>query len=178
MRLRMLRNSKLTIASILAIVSVTVAHAQETSPSGTPVATPSPVASQPSVTPSPSVAGSPTPSVTQSPARSVKISFLPPPMEGTISLGIFDGSGKLVRTLVQEGNVDEFEVGADALVAKWDGKDDHDADLPAGKYRARGFSVGHLKIDDIGQASSPPADLNAATHAEVKLVMNPLSNST
>src|SRR5947209_7711022 len=88
--------------------------------------------------PVPTVSATPSPSH----ARSVRISFLPPPLEGTISLGIYDPSGKLVRVLVQEGEVDEFEVGADALVMKWDGKNDHDEDLPAGKYHARGYLVG------------------------------------
>jgi hypothetical protein len=126
---------------------------------------------------SPTPTASPTPSSTPSPthARSVRISFLPPPLEGTISLGIYDPSGKLVRVLVQEGDVDEFEVGADALVIKWDGKNDHEEDLPAGKYHARGYLVGHMKIEDLGAAESPPADLAGANHVTVKLVPNSLS---
>ncbi len=98
-------------------------------------------------------------------------------MEGTISLGIYDRDGKLVRVLIQEGDVEEFEVGADSLIAKWDGKNDHDEDLPAAKYRARGYAVGHLKIETIAKSDSPPADLNAASHATVKLVSNPLSKT-
>jgi hypothetical protein len=126
---------------------------------------------------SPTPTASPTPSATPSPAhtRSVRISFLPPPLEGTISLGIYDPTGKLVRILIQEGDVDEFEVGADALVIKWDGKNDKDEDLPAGKYRAHGYLVGHMKIEDLGAAENPPADLNGADHVTVKLVPNSLS---
>jgi hypothetical protein len=40
--------------------------------------------------------------------RNVKIEFLPPPMEGTISLGVYNGEGKLVRTLAREAEVKEF----------------------------------------------------------------------
>src|SRR5690349_13599032 len=120
MRLHMISSSRL----VFAIVAVGLAYANgqdASSPTTSPAATQSPVAS-PSVTPTPSPATAPIPSITASPlatvspsaTRSVKISFLPPPMEGTISLGIYDGTGKLVRVLVQEGNVDEFEVGADA----------------------------------------------------------------
>src|SRR5712692_764948 len=65
-----------------------------------------------------------------SPTRSVRISFLPPPLEGTISLGIYDSSGQLVRVLHQEAELDEFTVGADALVTQWDGKNDDGEDLP------------------------------------------------
>jgi hypothetical protein len=142
---------------------MSVAAAQESpSPSPTPSAT---------VTPGPSE--TPTPLPVQTPSRSVRISFLPPPLEGTISLGIYDTSGKLVRVLVQEGDVEEFEVGADALVAKWDGKNDRDEDLPAGKYHARGYMVGRLKVEDLGKAETPPKE--APDHAQVKLISNPLS---
>lgn len=82
--------------------------------------------------------------------RNVRISFLPPPLEGTISLGIYDRSGKLVRVLQRESDVEEFEVGSDALVTHWDGNDDADKPLPAGKYHARGFAVGELATEGIG----------------------------
>jgi hypothetical protein len=116
---------------------------------------------------------SPSPSASPASARSVRISFLPPPLEGTISLGIYDKSGQLVRVLHQEAEVDEFTVGADALVTKWDGKNDDGEDLPAGKYHARGYLVGHLKVEDLGQTSQP--DANSAGTVQVKLMPNPLT---
>ena len=45
-------------------------------------------------TATPSASPSPMPTATPAPARSVRISFLPPPLEGTISLGIYDRSRK------------------------------------------------------------------------------------
>ena len=86
----------------------------------------------------------------------MRISFLPPPLEGTISLGIYDGNGTLVRVLHQQAELNEFTIGADALVTQWDGKDDDDEDLPAGKYRAHGYLVGQFKVEDIGEATPPP----------------------
>ena len=56
----------------------------------------------------------------------MRISFVPPPLEGTISLGIYDNTGKLVRVLHQEAKLNEFAIGADALVTQWDGKNDED----------------------------------------------------
>ena len=91
----------------------------------------------------------PTPSPTPSPARSVRISFVPPPIEGTISLGIYDSGGKLVRVLHRESETDDFTIGHDALIAEWDGKDDAEQDLPAGKYSARGYRVGTLAVEGI-----------------------------
>jgi hypothetical protein len=115
----------------------------------------------------------PTPS--PSPVRAVRISFLPPPLEGTISLGVYDVNGQLVRVLHQEAKLDEFTVGADALVTSWDGKNDDGEDLPPGKYHARGFLVGHLKVEDLGKGTSPAADSNIAGTTPVKLMANPLA---
>ncbi|MEY2546969.1 MAG: hypothetical protein QOG48_2086 [Verrucomicrobiota bacterium] len=130
---------------------------------------------QESPSPSPTATATATPTPTASPARSVRISFVPPPLEGTISLGIYDHEGKLVRVLVEQGSLDEFDVGADALTIKWNGKNDQDEDLPNGKYHARGYLVGRLKVEDIGKAEAPPTDLKAADHVPVKLVANPLA---
>ena len=94
---------------------------------------------------------SPTPEATSTPApRSVRVSFLPPPLDGTISLGIYDAKGKLVRVLHREADINEFEIGQDALSTKWDGKDDAGENVPAGKYSARGFVVGDLGIKGVG----------------------------
>ena len=49
--------------------------------------------------------------VVPAPARNVRISFLPPPLDGTISLGIYDAKGKLVRVLLREADINEFTIG-------------------------------------------------------------------
>ena len=127
---------------------------------------------------SPSLAPTPipSPSPTSSPARSVRISFVPPPLEGAISLGVYDGNGKLVRILHQQAELNEFTMGADALVTKWDGKNEEGEDLPAGKYHARGYLVGRFKVEDLGQAAAPPVEDNATGNVKVKLMPNPLAN--
>jgi hypothetical protein len=95
---------------------------------------------------------SPSPEATASPApaRNVRVSFVPPPLEGTISLGIYDAQGKLVRVLFREADIDEFKIGQDALSTTWDGKDDAGENVPPGKYSAHGFIVGDLKIEGVG----------------------------
>jgi len=94
---------------------------------------------------------SPTPEPTAAPpVRSVRISFLPPPLDGTISLGIYDGTGKLIRVLHREADINEFNIGTDALSTTWDGKDEAGENVPAGRYNAHGFVVGDLKIEGIG----------------------------
>jgi hypothetical protein len=112
------------------------------------------------------------PSASPAAARSVRIGFLPPPLEGTISVGIYDSNGKLVRVLHREAEIAEFEVGADALHTKWDGKNDAGEPLPAGKYSARGYVVGDLEIEEgepVSDNVSPPAKVS------IKLIANPLT---
>src|SRR5207237_2713472 len=147
-------------ASILIVFAIGgIALAQES-----PSPIPSPAAS-PEQTPSPS----PSPSATA--GRSVALRFVPPPMEGTISLGIFDSNDKLVRVLHRESKVDNFTIDENSLKTTWDGKNDAGEDLPPGKYRARGYMVAHLKVDDAGKVDSPPS--SASDHTSVKLVPNP-----
>jgi hypothetical protein len=104
------------------------------------------------LSPIPSASTSPTVSPPSSPvplARSVPLRFALPPLDGTISLGIYDRAGKLVRVLHREDAIAEFTAGNDALETDWDGNDEDGNPLPNGKYSARGYVVGNLKIEGV-----------------------------
>jgi hypothetical protein len=131
---------------------------------------------QESPTPSPTEVPSPSATTSAPPSRTVSLRFVPPPMEGTISLGIWDSNDKLVRVLHREAKIDKFTVEENSLSTTWDGKNDVGEDLPLGKYRARGYLVGKLKIEDLGKVTSSPE--GATDHISVKLVMNPLVADT
>ena len=79
---------------------------------------------------------------------------------------------------MQEAEPDEFTVGADALIAKWDGKNNDQQDLPAGKYHAHGYLVGRLKVEDKGHVTDLSPNSSATDHVQVKLVSNPLAKGT
>jgi hypothetical protein len=83
------------------------------------------------------------------PRAAVPISFLPPPLENaTYSLGIYETrSGKLVRRLHEIAPESAFAVGLNGLITKWDGKDDNGQLAPPGRYAARGYAVGALKVE-------------------------------
>src|SRR6478752_3524116 len=161
------------VTLVFCVAFVAIAAAQE---SPTPTPSPRPEESpSPSISPEQSVPPSPTPEQTPSPSRSVRISFIPPPMEGTISLGIYDEAGKIVRVLHQNAQLDDFAIGADALVTRWDGKNDGHQDSPSGRYHARGYLVGPLKREDLSETSPPSTEMEANV-VKVRLVRNPLRN--
>ena len=95
-------------------------------------------------------------------------------MEGTISLAIYDQRGKLARVLHRNAQLNDFTIGADALVTRWDGKDDTSQDLPGGKYHARGYLIGPVKLEDLGEISPPATGNDANAVLKVRLVRNPL----
>ena len=67
-------------------------------------------------------------------------------MEGTISLGIYDSTGKLVRTLHRAATGDEFVAALDGYITHWDGLDDSGKPLPPGQYSAKGYMVGDVTV--------------------------------
>jgi len=79
----------------------------------------------------------------------VKLQFIPPPMEGTISLGVYDRAGKLVRTLHKEATGDEFVAALDGYITHWDGLDDAGNKVSPGRYTARGYMVGGVAIRQV-----------------------------
>ena len=83
------------------------------------------------------------------PKPGVRITFLPPPMEGTLSLGIYDKKGRLVRVLAREATEKDFTVGLNGFITHWDGKDDSGKPAPAGSYDIRGYSVGAVDVEGI-----------------------------
>jgi FlgD Ig-like domain len=82
--------------------------------------------------------------------RTQRFAFALPEEEGRISLGVFDSSGKLVRTLCVGADESDFVVGLNGLIGTWDGKDDLARPLPAGNYQIRGYLVGDaLKTEGV-----------------------------
>src|SRR5262245_51670443 len=155
---------RFTILTLLSCVAFAAIAAAQESPTLIPSTT-AEESPSPTISPEQSTIPSPTPEQTPlpSPTRSVRISFVPPPIEGTISLGIYDQAGKLVRILHQNAQLDDFTIGADALATRWDGKDDGQQDLPAGRYRARGYLVAPLKREDLGEAAPNPTQTDVNT---------------
>jgi hypothetical protein len=78
-----------------------------------------------------------------------KLLFVPPPVEGVISLGAYDSKGKLVRVLKKAAEIDTFKSASDGLVIDWDRNDSQGKPVPNGKYFARGVMIGDVKIEGV-----------------------------
>jgi len=65
------------------------------------------------------------------------------PDDGRITLGVFDGAGRLVRVLHKLARQEEFRIGINGLITDWDGKNDAGDAVPAGHYHMRGYLVGN-----------------------------------
>ena len=70
-------------------------------------------------------------------------------MKGTLSLGIYDKKGRLVRVLHREATEKDFTVGLNGFVTHWDGKDDAGKPAPRGDYGARGYCVGAVEVEGV-----------------------------
>src|SRR6476646_12108226 len=82
-------------------------------------------------------------------ASTSQLMFVPPPIEGVISLGVYDNKGKLVRVLKKAAAIDSFKSGLNGLYVDWDRNDAHGKKVPGNKFFARGVLVGDVKIEGI-----------------------------
>jgi hypothetical protein len=82
-------------------------------------------------------------------SNSNQLMFVPPPVEGVISLGAYDSKGKLVRVLKKAADISSFKSGSDGLVIDWDRNDSQGKPVPNGKYFARGVLIGDVKIEGV-----------------------------
>lgn len=78
--------------------------------------------------------------------RGAEVRFVPASSAGTVSLGIYDTSGKLVRVLCDEWTFNRFRIGLNGLSTVWNGLDDAGQPVPEGTYHARGYVVGEIGV--------------------------------
>ena len=71
------------------------------------------------------------------------------PEDGLVTLGVFDPTGRLVRTLHALEPEANFRKGLNGLITAWDGSDDTGKRLPAGHYHIRGYLVPELPVEGV-----------------------------
>ena len=93
-----------------------------------------------------------------------QLMFLPPPVEGTISVGVYNNLGKLVRVLNKDAEVDSFKSGLNGLLIDWDGNGDDGKPLAQGKYFARGVLAGSIQVSGVAFHLNDWATPDSSTH--------------
>jgi hypothetical protein len=78
-----------------------------------------------------------------------QLMFVPPPVEGVISLAVYDSKGKLVRVLKKAAPIESFKSGLNGLYIDWDGNDAQGKTVPGGKFFARGVLIGDVKVEGV-----------------------------
>lgn len=79
--------------------------------------------------------------------QTVPYEFAIPEFTRTLSLGVYDQSGKLVRRLVECAPLESFEIGLNGLIGKWDGKNDGGKLVAPGVYQIRGYAIGDVQAE-------------------------------
>lgn len=70
------------------------------------------------------------------------------PADGPVTLGVFDGSGRRIRTLHTLEPQESFQRGLNGLITSWDGLDDKGAPATSGKWFIRGFLMDGVMVED------------------------------
>jgi hypothetical protein len=78
-----------------------------------------------------------------------QLMFVPPPVEGVISLGVYDSKAKLIRVLNKAAAISKFKSGLNGLYVDWDRNDAHGKPVPSGKFFARGVLIGNVKVEGV-----------------------------
>lgn len=79
--------------------------------------------------------------------QTVPYEFAIPEFTRTLSLGVYDESGKLIRRLVESAPLESFEIGLNGLIGKWDGKNDGGELVAPGVYQIRGYAIGDVQAE-------------------------------
>ncbi|MBV8376157.1 MAG: hypothetical protein JO279_04065 [Verrucomicrobia bacterium] len=103
-------------------------------------------------------------------SNSSQLLFVPPPVEGVISLGVYNSKGKLIRVLKRVAGIETFKSTSDGLVIDWDRKDAEGKPVPSGKYFARGVLIGDVKVEGVAFHLNDWAD--SSTDPRIRKVLS------
>ena len=86
----------------------------------------------------------------QDETESDQLMFIPPPVHGVISLGVYDEKGKLVKVLKKAADISGFKSSLNGLYVDWNWTDSEGKPVSEDRYFARGVLVGDIEVKGIG----------------------------
>lgn len=81
------------------------------------------------------------------PTDQVSVELAPPPLDGTVSIGVFDSTGKCIRVLYKSADSDSIPSALNGFLITWDGKTDAGTSAAKGEYEIRGVTVGDVTAE-------------------------------
>lgn len=79
--------------------------------------------------------------------KKISVQLTPPPFEGTVSAGVYDEKGNLIRTLLKEAEPESLPAALNGWILSWDGKRADGTEVSPGKYWIRGVISGDVNIE-------------------------------
>lgn len=83
----------------------------------------------------------------QLPTNQASVELAAPPLEGTVSIGVFDAAGNCIRVLYKNADQDTIPSALNGFLITWDGKNDAGTITQKGEYEIRGVTVGNVSIE-------------------------------
>jgi len=94
----------------------------------------------------------------QDETESEQLMFVPPPVHGVISLGVYDEKGKLIKVLKKAADISSFQSSLNGLYVDWNWTDSEGKPVSEDRYFARGVLVGDIEVKGIGFSLNDWAD--------------------
>ncbi|MEO7932400.1 MAG: hypothetical protein ABIT76_04485 [Chthoniobacterales bacterium] len=80
------------------------------------------------------------------PTNQVSVELAAPPLDGTVSIGVFDASNKCIRVLSKSADSDSIPSALNGFLVVWDGQTADGTTAAKGTYEIRGVTVGDVSV--------------------------------
>ncbi len=81
------------------------------------------------------------------PTNQVSVELAAPPLDGTVSIGVYDAAGKCIRVLFKNTASDAIPSALNGFLVVWDGLTADGTAVPKGSYEIRGVTVGDVTVE-------------------------------
>lgn len=113
----------------------------------------------------------------QDETESDQLMFIPPPVHGVISLGVYDEKGKLVKVLKKAADISGFKSSLNGLYVDWNWTDSEGKPVSEDRYFARGVLIGDIEVQGIGFFLNDWADQTKESRIQKVIGVALLDNS-
>ena len=81
------------------------------------------------------------------PRNQISVELASPPLDGTVSIGVFNATNQCVRVLFKSEDQEKIPAALNGFSIVWDGKTDSGKSAIQGQYEIRGVTVGDVRVE-------------------------------